>query len=477
MLKRAIASLVGLVVLSPGALAERAGLQALCESLERRTIDCGCVATRIETFISAAPTPEDADVVREYYRSLVGADHDLFGALERRPSNPMHHIKLEEAFEPLGGPPGNDIEDYESGCVVPDTSPVVFSIPDEDPVAEYGVTAYRDRYARSTGMRAHATCIASRKGSRTSAQVFEAYFRSFSQYDEGSFDDDAARARSMGISVAEYEDLLDVADREIRAYDDADSAYCSAMLWANDEPGNSPAERARGGFDPEQLAPLASAAVDTRAERDTRPLTAESLIESGCAAQGNSESYCACYMRDYRQIAASQMPDEDTALAWALLNFGDSLPQSEYIRLMQELPQQAQQSAVMMTMSTAQVGETCTQGASGVEGKLSGSARSRMMKICMAENEDEALCNCMVDQMQEKLSASDFELVVDLREAEYRGIEDPLAHVAKERGLTRGQAEQGLGANQALTGGLMGMDVMSCLGGLPGGVAIPGLEQ
>ena len=454
----------------------KAGAQepvAACEALDRPNIDCGCVGVRIETLASAAPQPEGKTVIRQAYLANLGRDNTFGEAMsDLQQSNPMNIVLLEEALAPFGGRPEN-IEEFEAGCVIPEAAPISFDLPDEPAVSEYV-----SKCETSTGDARYCTCDAARKRSRVSAQGFEAYLGSFTQYDEENFSLEEmtkARADAMGLSTDAYTELLSEARAKIDSKSEKDSLYCAATLWADDEPGASQVMRARGGFEADMV-DLRKAVMEdkpaTPASKDDT--SAEAILISGCSADGNSESYCACYMEDYRANVAPLMPDADTAKAWALLNYGGGLSRTAYMEAVRSIPQAAHERAGMLMMSTMDVGSSCTQGPSAVDAPMEGSARERMMAVCIAENEDEALCGCMVDQMQEKLSEDDFELIVDLREAEYRGVEDPLAHIAEKRGLTRDEAEQALGMNQSMMGALMGMDMMACMGGIPGGFTMPG---
>ncbi len=98
---------------------------------------------------------------------------------------------------------------------------------------------------------------------------------------------------------------------------------------------------------------------------------------------------------------------------------------------------------------------------------LDDSARARMDNICTVNIGDQAICNCVIDKMQTNLSVDDFELVVDIRQAEHDGADDPLAAVAENRGWTRSQAQDKLGTNIGLIAGMMNMDVLACVGGMP----------
>ena len=81
--------------------------------------------------------------------------------------------------------------------------------------------------------------------------------------------------------------------------------------------------------------------------------------------------------------------------------------------------------------------------------------------------------------MEEIFSSDDFELFVDIREAEFNGADDAFAKVAEDRGLTRAEAETALQNNPAMIGGAMAMAgaAMQCMGGMPNMSGIPGMPQ
>jgi len=474
MMKRVLSSLLLAVTINATASAQEDQedtVRAACEALSRPNIDCTCVATRMDLFAQAAPSKAGATVLAENYRQSTGSNHSLDEAFTTLMQDPMNMVRLEQALETLGGRPEN-IEEFESGCVIPEAPAPEFPVEPEPAVA-----AYVSACEISTSDPRYCACTASRERMRAGSAVgFEAYYRSFSDYDDTNFslaDTARARAENMGLSLEDYEAARNRARGAIDANKDADTAYCSAAIWADGEPGTSAAVRAVGGFSEDVLQRVASAPAETK----PTPNNAAALIEAGCAAESNSPSYCACFVDDYAKRIAPALQTEDEQLAWAIMRFGSVLPQSEYIGLMQKIAPSAHQAAMMVNMSVPDIGEACAQGVAGMEPALSGTARGRMMQVCIAENEDEALCGCLTDQMEAKLSPADFELIVDLREAEYRGIEDPLAYIAGERGLTREQAEQALAMNQSMMGGLMGMDMMACIGAVPGGVSIPGVTE
>ena len=130
-------------------------------------------------------------------------------------------------------------------------------------------------------------------------------------------------------------------------------------------------------------------------------------------------------------------------------------------------------------MQTMDMGEQCTQGPAARGPALQGAPSERMRAICVAENEDEALCDCLVNKMESQFGPDDFELIVDIREAEHRGAEDAFAEVAAQRGLSREEAETALMNNPAIISATMSMgaSMMQCMGGMPSMPGFPGMPQ
>ena len=101
-----------------------------------------------------------------------------------------------------------------------------------------------------------------------------------------------------------------------------------------------------------------------------------------------------------------------------------------------------------------------------------------MIALCTADGAEMSTCTCAVDRMEAQFPPADFELIVDIREADARGEEDPLAAVAAERGLSADEARDALENNPAIIRGsmMMGQSMMQCMGGMPNLPAgIPGL--
>ncbi|MEM1088303.1 MAG: hypothetical protein AAGH90_11280, partial [Pseudomonadota bacterium] len=290
------------------------------------------------------------------------------------------------------------------------------------------------------------------------------------------------RGRAMGISAEAFDQLQADARAKMSPHEETDAMYCSAMTWADDRPGADEEARLLAGFEP-GVAELLTDRAQPIAQADEGPLTtARRIVSDACTADGNTDQYCACYQDEFETRVVASAESENIALAWALMGTGGSgLSTSEQLRLTQSLPQSDHQAAGMMFVQTMDMGEQCTQGPTVQATALQGTPSERMQAICVAENEDEQLCQCMTSQMESRLSPDDFELIVDIREAGFQGANDPLAKVAEDRGLTAKEAEEALAMNQSMMGGIMGMDMMACMtagtGGMPDLSNMPGFPR
>ncbi|MEO0369321.1 MAG: hypothetical protein AAF197_11130 [Pseudomonadota bacterium] len=199
------------------------------------------------------------------------------------------------------------------------------------------------------------------------------------------------------------------------------------------------------------------------------------LMASGCKKEGNSDQHCQCVIDDFEKKIVAKASRPGVVLSWVVMNQGSNMDPMELMQIMQAGNNADRTEATQLLMQAGDVGENCRSIASAST-QLEGSPRQKMMTICMSDVEDESICGCLTDKMQSRLNENDFELLVDMREAEYLGADDPLAKVAEDRGLTRAQAEQALGNNQSLIGGMMNMDMLSCVGGLPSMPNMPNFE-
>jgi hypothetical protein len=495
MLKRSmyvLSVVVGLNVSLLAAASANTVVEAACQSLSRPNIDCVCVAKRVETYQRFSPTPEAKDMITQTYLREVGLENDFEASVKAAYGDkidPMKQLSLEMAMEPVGGTPTN-IEHLESGCVIKGASPIAITPPRDIKGAwNFSSVDYVDQCMKSVGSnddgRRYCQCSTERLAHRLTDREFEANFRSFSQTADTNSrldrpsssreEDFRVMARAMGVSLDAFKGLIKSARQKIDPFEEQDTAYCSSRLWADQRPGQSADARKLAGFDAgilmmsDQNTPdLSGLSSGSKREQAT------AILANDCSDNGNSDAYCACYMRDFDARIVAASPSDNATLAFALMTGGGSMPPMDYMTSVQSVPQSDHEAAAMLRMSVSDLGDNCSQGEVAAPEPLQGTPAERMTAICIEENENEALCQCMTGQLESKLSPDDFELIVDIREADAQGADDPLAKVAQDRGLSKAEAEEAMVMNRSLMGGMMGMDLMACMGGMPSMPAFPG---
>lgn len=457
--------------------AETSRTEAACQSLDRPNIDCGCVQRRIQTFTRIAPNDQAKALVSEGYLYNLGEDNSYEQQLETTLQDPMAFVATVQAFDTVGGRPEN-IDDYERACVIAGAPrPPITPAPSWD-----SVDAYIDQCTVSTNDRRSCTCTAERVSSYLTEREFEAYYRSFADYSDDAVTSheemNKARGKAMGISGDAFEQLQSQARSKFKPFEDRDGRYCAAMTSADQTQGSSAEERELAGFEEGTAMILSPTASPEPTESDLTGLAqTREIARQACGSAGNSAQYCQCYMADFESKIVAVSPSDNATRAWVLMTAGSEMEPTTYMEMVQAVPQSDHQAAAMLMIQASDVGETCTQGLASEVTPLSGTPYDRMMHICIADNEDEALCECTVSQLQSKLSEDDFELIVDVREAEFNGADDPLAVVAEDRGMTGAEAEEALAMNMAMISGVMSMNMMSCFGGMSGMPSIPGMPQ
>lgn len=467
------------LMLGPGVVAEAetSRTKAACQALDRPNVDCVCVERRIATFTRVAPNDPAKALVAEGYLYSLGEESSYEQQLETSLQDPMAFVATEQAFDTIGGRPEN-IDDYERACVIAGAP-----LPPITPAPSWDyVETYIDQCTVSTNDRRSCACTAERVSSYLTEREFEAYYRSFADYSDDAATSheeiNKARGKAMGISGEAFEQLQSRARSKFEPFLERDERYCSAMTSADQNPGSSAEQRELAGFEEGTsmiLAPTAS--PEPSDTNQTGLMQTREIARQSCASAGNSEQYCQCYMADFESKVVSVSPSDNVTRAWVLMTAGSEMEPVKYMQMVQSVPQSDHQAAAMLMMQTSDIGAACTQGSVSEAAPLSGTPYDRMMHICIADNEDESLCECTVSQLQSKLSEDDFELIVDVREAEFNGADDPLAVVAEDRGMTGAEAEEALAMNMAMISGVMSMNMMSCFGAMPGMPNVPGMPQ
>jgi len=284
-----------------------------------------------------------------------------------------------------------------------------------------------------------------------------------------------ARARQMGVSTERFGRLISSSSAKVDPREERDSNYCDAMTYAsNISLEQNSASKAKNEQDFEDSAALPNASDFLTGDDTTK---ARRIMTTSCAAEGHSNAYCQCRMADFENRIVSKAARPGVVLAWAMMRGASGIPDEALLQIQLAAKKADQIEAGQLFATTYDVGESCQDAPSESTQALKGDARTRMVAICMSENDNQPLCECTTDKMREKLSADDFELVVDIREADMQGADDPLAKVAADRGLTAEEGERALETNKSLMMGMMGADLMSCMGGMPDMSQMPGVPQ
>ena len=358
------------------ALAQDDAIRGACERFERSNIDCACVAKKVATFQSKAPSINAREIIAQGYFYSVGVSNDLLQRMERVYSDPIGAMEMMEAFDSLGGRPEN-LDDYENGCVIAGARRASFAQPRDTEMMQQ----YRKACVAASGQQRYCACEGAQLQTVLSDREFEAYFRSFADYSDKEATTRAqmaqARGKAMGLDADAYQELPVNARNKVSKHRQERETYCHAMVWADDAAGASAAVRQNGGFSPELLS---------------------SAVESD-------------------QSIAHAQADAPAATA---------------------------------------------NGAAGV-----GSARDRLFNICMSDNNNQAMCECMGTQMEQSMPPDTFEFFVDLREGDAKGVEDSFAYAAKKRGMNTVEAMNSMGGNMAMLSAA-GTTMLSCMGDLPG---------
>jgi hypothetical protein len=437
---------------------------AACSSLERPNIDCDCVGERLEMLSNFSELEVVKAVINERYADAIGRKNRLEEALVALNSDQMQAVSVEMSFDKIGGFPSN-INEYEAGCVIPNAPTFDF----EDIVAGSQAETFVESAVKSAGEGSRRTyiCQANLMSAYLSEAEFEAYQLSYSYYaSEQNADDKVARAKKMGVSVSEYSRLEKSARGKISDKSAHDNNYCDAMTHADrvSEELNQKHKREQSNY--REL--LKSAPPEAAIMTGNDETKARNIMQNSCLKTNNSESYCRCVMSDFEAKVVSRSPRPSVTLAWVVMHGGADIRSDTLMQMMMQAKREDQQAAAQLFMSTMDVGDSCVKAKPETElTRLKGDAFSRMIKVCLADVGDETICNCTTNKMRDKMTPDDFELIVDLREAEFQGASDPLAIVAKQRGLSAQQAQEAMLMNQSLMGSVMAMDLMSCVGGMP----------
>lgn len=339
-------------------LATAQSVRDACETYQRPNIDCVCVAERMEVFVSKTRSDSVVDLLRQRYLNALGLDNQLATASEKLMSDPSSMISAQMAFDSVGSLPEN-IEDFERGCVIETSQRLDISAPLENTAA----ARFADARTKILGEnhKRESFCLVNSMSKYMTQTELEAYHLSFSHYEGDHTNDDAlSRAKKMGITKPEYEQLAQSGRKKFEKNGQRDTDYCNALTYAE----RFSVERINTDKESEQkrLNIKSVAATSNTASLDDRTLDdrtkAEYIMQSSCSQQGRTAQYCECLMNDFDKRVV-QRAKPGVLLAWVLMRNGAEMDGQELMRLTQQSNRQDQQQAAQLFMSTLDVGDAC----------------------------------------------------------------------------------------------------------------------
>lgn len=462
-----------LLVLAGGASAATDDVKASCLALDRPNIDCSCVAKRVETFADAGGFDAGAAYLAEAYKNLLGQEHEMKSAFEAMQGDTSSWVNFNSAMDGLGGEP-DTISEFEEGCVVAGAEPPVLP-----PIPPASTLANAVEVCKASGAKSrYCQCSAVRERAVMSEAEFEAMTRDIADWvglDIKSADENnKSHAEIMGISQAAFDGAVSSAAVKRGKHIDQIANYCTAMTWADKEPGMSEATRKLAGFEPgvaEAAIAKANAGPSVMTTESNDLVRARMIIADGCPAKGNSEGFCQCVASEFRTKLVPAAGSTKKAFGWAFLSYGsDALPASDFMAEMQALSTSGEMDAIAVMFGTApDIDGMCHEqqrDASKPKDGLEGTPFERQMQICTADGGDTAVCACTTNQMKDAMGPDDFELFVDMSEAQHLGYDDPFEKIANDRGLTKDEATQAIMMNQQLMAQIMTMDPLACAAGM-----------
>lgn len=499
----AMAVAVAAIVL-PYADAQDDQALSLCESLERPNIDCACVARNVAQHRAIAPSDAAADLVIARYAHALGQEGEpidaAFERVVRSGSGPGAILDMERAFDQLGGAL-EAIDEFEGQCVI-EGAPQA-----EPPQAETRSVAARFAEscieAAGAGSARACSCEAAVFADLAGSDGLEAYLLSFSLYpDDPSEDPAGVRAEQMGVSPAQFQALERQARAMIAPRQDAVRNYCNAMVWADDAPGSSQAERAavgdgtisraagegvamretqgamtEAGDEALARARAAREAGDleipdnerTRAALgDAEAMSAASVLQQGCTG---SAAYCSCLTSRFDEATGGA--SEGGRMLAAMTLVGDGLDEATSTRAARSADAGAQAELAQIFPQIMNIPGQCeaeaeagaaAEAADAARG--SGDPRERYLALCEVQRGEDAadVCACAADHFQATLNADEFDLLIRVQAADLEG-QGGFEGFADDMGLSQAEAGRALGSNPRLMRAMMGVQSACMAGG------------
>ncbi len=230
------------LILSLSTLTKAANAQtstAACNAEERPNVDCDCVDKRMQVYLANTDSMLVKSFLVERYKHAVGLNSNIEKATVDLMSDMPTMISAQMSYDRLGGLP-NNVQEFERGCLISGQEIVVL------PELAAGSAASLYALARNKnlgeGSERNSNCIVNRMLKAMTDDEIRAYHLSFSHYEGDHLNDnEASRAKKMGISKAEYQTLERSGRKKYNQNYELDTNYCSALLYAE-------------GYSPERIA-------------------------------------------------------------------------------------------------------------------------------------------------------------------------------------------------------------------------------
>lgn len=327
-----------------------------CESYDRPNIDCVCVAKRMQVYLNATELGDVKQLLKQRYLHALGLQNTLLPLSKKVMSQPKMMIAAEMNFDHLGGMPEN-IEDFERGCVLETTQVVRI----DEPLSGSAAAKFAESRTKIVGQayKRNSFCIANKMSLYMTQAEIEAYHLSYSYYEgDHSNDDVASRAKKMGLSKLQYQQLVSSGRSKFEKNNELDGNYCNAVTYAE----HFSSKRIKSEKEQEALHFYADKGV-MQANTDISQLNdrekAEHLMQSYCVKQGGSKTYCDCVMTDFGQKVVKKAQRPGVVLAWVMMRHGGEMDSQELMQITLQSNRQDQQQAAQMYLGTLDVGASC----------------------------------------------------------------------------------------------------------------------
>lgn len=316
----------------------------LCDSLNRTTVDCACVAKSHATYAHLSPNQAYRDYLVEFYKENIGLPNRVGDALQDfadgEKSEEDAHISIFNAFGDYESPFTEEIQ----GCVIPNSAPIEIPALPSPPIYKE-VFDYR---VRSTYWDTYERC-----GLVETSKVLEPQELAALHYVYSRGLDDNTLSAKMKMSATQVRALADKTSQKFKDYEENTRRvgdYCAALLRAQDMKTGELDSRYARSATARAGTPVGLEGIDTTKPRPS--------IDNKWQQEQDSVM---AEVQDVKQQQASQ-PNADQVL------------------------QDAQNSSEYQTAQAVQQG-----------GKLSGSA-ALITKGCKGSGYSDAFCSCFVEK-------------------------------------------------------------------------------